>query len=374
MIALACGAIVAAFVASPALSVETGSYAATADGIGLSLSLFAPGSDEPSLALNIGISHGELNSLPTAAGSASGIVEVAGTTATTDAPPDDDQLAEIVSLELGNANVGALAAEVARGTSASLTSAGPSTANRGELVDVRLFITPGGQAVLGTPPFAVASESNITATATAVTSEAHSDEVVIPFDLGDVVVQPVCDLLGGISQPLGQACQDAVDELGPFTRVLTVRILPALAQCVLDTTTNTASVPDVQAALLSVQLFNQEPVVVSPGQTLDIAEGTPLEIHAVLGDTATTVEGSSASATASALRLDLLADPLPTVSIVASESSCAVTGEPARVVPPKEPPPELPVTGAPLGLIYLGGGLMLGLGLVMARFVLRRSA
>src|SRR5688500_12490944 len=97
MIALACGAIVAAFVASPALSVESGSYAATADGIGLSLSLFAPGSDEPALSLDIGISHGELDSTPISAGSASGIVQVGGTTATTNAPPDDNQLAEIVS-------------------------------------------------------------------------------------------------------------------------------------------------------------------------------------------------------------------------------------------------------------------------------------
>jgi hypothetical protein len=95
-------------------------------------------------------------------------------------------------------------------------------------------------------------------------------------------------------------------------------------------------------------------------------------VHAVLGDAATSVEGSSASATASALRLDLLDDPLPTVSLVASEVSCAVTGEPVRVVPPKQP--ELPVTGAPLGLIYLGGGLMVGLGLVMARFLVRRAS
>ena len=109
------------------------------------------------------------------------------------------------------------------------------------------------------------------------------------------------------------------------------------------------------------------------GQTLDIGTGTPLAVHAVIGDAATNVEGAAASATASALHLDLLADPLPTISLVASEVSCGVTGEAARVVPPPKTAP-LPKTGAPLTLIYAFGGLMLAAGIGMVRFLRKASA
>jgi hypothetical protein len=85
------------------------------------------------------------------------------------------------------------------------------------------------------------------------------------------------------------------------------------------------------------------------------------------------VTGAAASATADALRLDLLDDPLPRISIVASESSCAVNGEPAgNITPPGNPP--LPLTGAPLELIYGVGGLMVAVGLGLTRFLSRRTA
>lgn len=369
MIALACGAIVAFFGAAPALSAPTGSYAATADGTGLTLALIAPGSDTPALSLDVGITHGVLDSVPQVTGEASGIVQV--DTATTTAPPDADDVVEVLNQTIGDPETVGLQIDVIRGTSESLTSTGPATHNRGEILGAQVRLSP----LVGTPPFAVASESNIDVTPAAVTSEAHSDEVVIPIELGADLVSPLCDVLGGLSPPLGQACDEAVENQGPLITLLEVRILPAAVECVLDRATNTASVPSATAALLEITLFPgtvQEQVIsVSLGQTIDIGTGTPVAIHAVLGDTATSVDGATATATATALRLDLLDDPLPTLSIVASESSCSVTGTPQTIRRP--PPAVLPETGAPLGLVYGAGGLMIAIGLGLTR-LLRRAA
>ena len=373
LIALACGSIVAFFAAAPAMSATTGSYAATADGTGLTLAVFAPGSEAPAFSLDIGITHGVLDSTPHITASAAGIVQV--DTAETVAPPNAEDVVSIIDETIANAQIGAIHVDLAKGTSSSVTSNGLFTHNRGEVVGAQVALTPGGQAVINTPPFAAASESNIDALPGTVTSEAHSDEVVIPVELGDALVGPICDVLGGIAPPLGDACDQAVGQVGPFTRVMEVHILPSAVECVLDRATNTASVPVAQAALLEIVLFPgtvaEQVISVSLGQTVTLAEGTPLEVHAILGDAATSVDGATATATASALHLDLLADPLPTVSIVAAESSCAVTGQPATIRKP--PPAVLPQTGAPLALIYGAGGLMIAIGLGLTR-LLRRAA
>jgi hypothetical protein len=369
MIALACGAIVAFFGAAPALSAPTGSYAATADGTGLTLALFAPGSDTPALSLDVGITHGVLDSIPHVTGEASGIVQV--DTATTVAPPDAEDTVSVVDQDIGDPETVGIHIDLIKGVSESLTSVGPATHNRGEIVGAEIRLSP----LLGTPPFAVASESNIDVTPAAVTSEAHSDEVVIPLELGREIVSPLCDVLGGLSPPLGDACDEATSGVEPLVTVFEVRILPAAVECVLDQATNTASVPTATAALLEITLFpgtvDEQTISVSLGQTIDIGTGTPLAIHAVVGDTATSVDGATATATASALRLDLLDDPLPRISIVASESSCTVTGTPQTIRRP--PPAVLPETGAPLGLVYGAGGLMVAIGLGLTR-LLRRAA
>jgi hypothetical protein len=369
MIALACGAIVAFFGAAPALSATTGSYAATADGTGMTLALFAPGSETPALSLDVGITHGVLDSVPKLSGEASGIVQV--DTATTVAPPDATDTVAVVDQSIGDPQTVGLSIDLIKGVSESVTTTGPFTHNRGEIVGAQIRLSP----LVGTPPFAVASESNIDVTPAAVTSEAHSDEVVIPIEVGADLVSPRCDVLGGLSPPLGDACDEAVGGVGevPLVTLLEVRILPAAVECVLDRATNTASVPTATAALLEITLFpgtpDEQVISVSLGQTIDIGTGTPIAIHAILGDTATSVDGATATATASALHLDLLDDPLPSISIVASESSCAVTGTPASI---RRPPP-LPVTGAPLTMLYAAGGLMVAIGLGLTR-VLRRAA
>ena len=371
MIALACGAIVAFFGAAPALSAPTGSYAATADGTGLTLALFAPGSDTPALSLDVGITHGVLDSVPHVTGEASGIVQV--DTATTVAPPDAEDTVSVIDQDIGDPETVGIHLDLIKGVSESLTSVGPATHNRGEIVGATVRVSP----LVGTGPFAVASESNIDVTPAAVTSEAHSDEVVIPIELGAAVVAPLCDVIGGLVPPLGDACDEAVGGVGEnqLVTVTVVRILPAAVECVLDQATNTASVPTATAALLEITLFpgtlNEQTISVSLGQTIDIGTGTPLAIHAVVGDTATSVDGATATATASALRLDLLDDPLPSISIVASESSCTVTGTPQTIRRP--PPAVLPETGAPLGLVYGAGGLMIAIGLGLTR-LLRRAA
>ena len=374
LIALACGAIVAAFAASPAMAAKTGAYAATAAGTGLSLSVTAPGSESPALSVDIGITNASLDSVPKVTGYGAGLVQLANTIAQTTAPPDANQTAALLDQTIGDPNNVGLSIDLVQGVSESLTSTGPATHNSGEVEGALLGVGP----LVGVGPFSVASQSNIDVTTGDVTSEAHSDEVVIPVQVGKNVISPVCDVLGGLIKPVGDACHEAVDGAGNQLRVtvLDIRILPAAVTCVLNRATNTASVPEAAAALLSITLFpgtpDEQTISASPQQTIDLLDGTPLHTTAVLGDAATSVTGSAASATADALRLDLLDDPLPTVSLVASESSCAVNGQPAAVTPPANPP--LPVTGAPLVLIYGLGGLMVAVGLGLTRFLRGRTA
>src|SRR6266542_1061464 len=102
LIALACGAIVAVVAAAPAMSATTGAFAADAAGKGLVLEIFSPGSDTPALGVHIGTTTGKLKSLPTAAGTASGVEEV--DTATTSAPPDAEDEVGPVNLTIGDLN------------------------------------------------------------------------------------------------------------------------------------------------------------------------------------------------------------------------------------------------------------------------------
>jgi hypothetical protein len=364
LLALACGAVLAAFAISPASAAPLGSYAGVADGTGLTLTLGVGSS--PIVDVGIGLSHGEVDSTTKAAGSGTGINIIDGTVATTDAPPDDSKTAEIFGIDIGDPSVGSLSAHVARGVSTSETTGDPSTANLGELLSAALTLTPGGVAVIGTPPFAVRSTSDVAVVGTLLTATAHADAVVIPIQLGDTIVDPLCDVVGGISAPLGQACEDAVgtvEDTG-LTTVATVRILPATVECVYDGATEKASVPTAQAALLQVELFGQETVTVSAGQTIDLLEGTDLHIHAVVSDATSSVNGNEASAIASGLRLNLFEGDLPQVRLAASEVSCGVSGQ--------LPPPAgdvVPRTGGGLTAIYLSAGGLLLLALGLRRFI-----
>ncbi len=121
--ALACAALVGAFALAPAAAQTVSTYAATADGTGLHLSI----GDQ--LALDIGISHAELDSTPSVSGLGIGIVQIDGTTAETSGN-EGPETAEITSQTVPVPGVAELAVQVARGTSDSNLSPLSST-NRG---------------------------------------------------------------------------------------------------------------------------------------------------------------------------------------------------------------------------------------------------
>ncbi len=347
------------FALSPAMAAPAGSYSGVADGTALSLSVSTGG--DPILSVDAGITHAEVDSSPHAAGSGAGLVQLPGTIAETDAPPDDTKSAELLSVPIGDPNTAGLEVGVARGSSTSETTGDPSSRNVGELLAVNLNAAN----LLGTNDFAVRSTADVVVDGQLVTATGHSDEVVITLALGDELVSPVCDLLDALPLGLGEACDSAVDQVQLLTTVITVRILPATVECVYDGNTGLASVPTAEAALLTVQLFDAEPIAVSAGQTIDLLDGTPLHIHAIVSDVSTVVEGNSASARASGLVVELFEDVLPQVRLAASDVTCGVSGE-LPVEPP--PVPRTPVTGGALPPIMLGAAALVLVGLGARRF------
>jgi hypothetical protein len=359
LIGAAAGTLLALTALSPAGAAPAGSYSAVADGTALSLSVNNGGTAVVSI--DAGITHAELDSTPHAAGSGAGLVQLPDTVAETDAPPDDSRTAALVDQAIGEL----LSIELLKGVSTSEVTGDPSSSNEGLAAGIGLNVAD----LVGSNDFAVRSTSDTVVNGQKVTASAHSDEVVITLQLGDTLVSPVCDLLGTLPLPLplGETCQSAVDEVAALTTVATIRILPADVVCEYDGNTETASVPVAQAALLSIQLFNGEPIAVSPGQSIDLLDGTPLHIHADVGVADANVNGNEASARAAGLELSLFEDTLPNINLTASEVTCGVAGE----LPP--PPPSVPrtprgVTGAALPPLMFGALALMLVGLGARRF------
>jgi hypothetical protein len=361
LVGLAAFAALAFTALTPAVAAPEGSYSGIADGEALSLSISTGGSTV--LSVDAGITHAELDSTKTAASSGAGLVQLPDTVAETDAPPDDSATAALIDQTIGDPSVGGLALGVLRGISTSEVTGDPTASAVGEVANVNLNVAN----LVGTNDWAVRSTSDVIVDGQSVTASAHSDEVLISLQLGDELVSPVCEVLGSLPLPLdlGEACQSAVDQVAPLTTVATVRILPADVECLYDGATETASVPVAQASLLSIQVFDAEPITVTPGQAIDLLEGTPLHIHADVGVATVTEEGNSASARAAGLELRLFEDVLPTVRLAASVVSCGVAGE----LPPEPPAvPRTPVTGGVLPPVVLGAAALMLVGLGARRF------
>lgn len=361
LVGLAAFAALAFTALTPAVAAPEGSYSGIADGEALSLSISTGGSTV--LSVDAGITHAELDSTKTAGSSGAGLVQLPDTVAETDAPPDDSATAALIDQTIGDPSVGGLALGVLRGTSTSEVTGDPTATAVGEVLNANLNVAN----LVGTNDWAVRSTSDVIVDGQTVTASAHSDEVVIILQLGDDLVSPICTVLEGLPLPLdlGAACQSAVDQVSALTTVATVRILPADVECLYDGATETASVPVAQASLLSIQVFDAEPIAVTPGQAIDLLEGTPLHIHADVGVATVTEEGNSASARAAGLELRLFEDTLPTVRLAASVVSCGVAGE----LPPEPPAvPRTPVTGGVLPPVVLGAAALMLVGLGARRF------
>jgi hypothetical protein len=345
---------------SPAGAAPAGTYTAVADGTALSLSISSGGSSV--LSVDAGITHAELDSTPHAASSGAGLVQLPDTVAETDAPPDDSRVAELFSQAIGDPATGTgLGLEVLRGTSTSEVSGDATATAVGEVLGAALNVAN----LVGTNDFAVRSTSETIVNGSTVTATGHSDEVVITLSLGDDVVSPVCDLLDSLPLGIGETCHTAVDAVSPLTTVATIRILPATVVCQYNGANETASVPTAEAALASIQLFEDSPIPVNIGQTVDLLGDTPLAIHADIGVATTDVKGNSASARAAGLELSLFADPLPNVNLTASEVTCGVAGE---LPPPIPQTPTRGVTGGSLPPVVFGAAALMLVGLVARRF------
>lgn len=360
LVGLAAFAALAFTTLTPAVAAPEGSYSGVADGEALSVSISSGGSTV--LSVDAGITHAELDSTKSAASSGAGLVQLPDTVAETDAPPDDSATAALFDQVIGDPSVGGLALGVLRGISTSEVTGDPTASAVGEVANANLNVAN----LVGTNDWAARTTSDVIVDGQTVTASAHSDEVLITLQLTDELVAPICEVLGGLPLlDLGEACQSAVDQVAPLTTVATIRILPADVECLYDGATETASVPVAQASLLSVQVFDAEPITVTPGQSIDLLEGTPLHIHADVGAATVTEEGNSASARAAGLELVLFEDVLPTVRLAASVVSCGVAGE----LPPEPPAvPRTPVTGGVLPPVVLGAAALMLVGLGARRF------
>ena len=117
----------------------------------------------------------------------------------------------------------------------------------------------------------------------------------------------------------------------------------------------------VRVSLLDPTTLSYDVVDLVPGASECLLDGTPLRICISLAGSEVVEDGANAAASAQAVRIQALADPLPELILNLASVEAGVSAAPAPPPPPPPPPagPPLPVTGFALllpGLALIGVG------------------
>lgn len=352
-------------------------YAAESDAAGLAIEL-APGTG-PTIAG--AVSHGEIASAgPEAAGSGQGVANVPQTLAESQAPPGGRETASGGAL---NQNVGGLlTVDLAGGTAESesrIRSGLPFTENRAGLGASLIAADPtanplgaGFEVEIGAFDSTASAEA---ADLTDVTAAATASGVVVGITVDVDVLgaigglqDQVCDSIAqvpGIGGDLEVACDDLFNTATGQQPFAVLTIGESQAACAWDGQRPGAT---GQAATVRLEILGQDPIEVAPGETVTVAEGTPLEIGAGAGSFEDEVENGgegeedSVSARAAGAFLSLFAGQ---VNLALGDSTCGLSGQ----VTTEE---VIARTGGQILPVLLGGSALVAAGYGLRRFVRAR--
>ncbi|HEX9823139.1 MAG TPA: hypothetical protein VGB51_01945 [Actinomycetota bacterium] len=369
--------LVAAALPSPAQTTTTVtiSYAAESDAAGVELNL----ADQ--LVIGGGVTHAEITAAgPKASGFGQGLLNVDQTLAESAAPGDEgpnEASGGGISESIG----GLLTIDLAGGTASSESSVAgdrPSTANQARLAATQIAADPvanplGAGFAITVSSFGTVADASARS-ATNVEARAGGDGVVISITvdvdvLGAVsgLQDQVCGGLGdipAIGETLEDTCNDVFDTLTGQQPFAAITVGDSSVSCGWDGRRADA---DGEASTITVELFGQEPIVVDPGETVTVAEGTPLEITAGAGSfTEEAVNGGdeetdSVSARASGAFLSLFAGQ---VDLGLAVATCGVSGLITTDT-------EIARTGVPVLPMLLGGAGIAAAGVSLRRFLRR---
>ncbi|MGH2723553.1 MAG: hypothetical protein ACRDI0_04665 [Actinomycetota bacterium] len=376
---MALGAGVLAFgaLAAPAPAQQTTqttiTYAAESASAGLYLAITPPGESEPAAAIAGASVEGSITSDgPAAAGSADALAILGETPvhAASSAPPDESDSASspIPAIDIpGVATIGVLQGEAS--SSSEAEDGLPSTENAASFSGVTIDVGAVDLGPLGT----VGGEVTVTEASTSAGAGADADTDVgagagsSGIALGaDVDISLLGELCANLPPgPLQDACNSIADQEGPA--ILDVALGVSEVSCGWD---GDAADCDGSAALAVIELLGQEPITVSPGQTVTIPEDGPFLVRASAGTFSkeTSQDPDSASGIATGISVELLgSDPaLPgLITVQLGQSTAAVSGDvdTERIIPR---------TGGPVLPILLGGSALVAGGLTLRRYLKRR--
>lgn len=354
--------------------VTTVAFAAEADAAGISLEL-APGTG-PTIAG--AVSHAEITSDgPKAAGFGQGLANVPQTRAETEAPPGGQESASggATNQDIG----GLLVLDLAGGTAESesrLSADLPVSESRAGLGVASIAADPAANPLgagfeIGVGAFdstASAEASDVTDITAASTASGIVVGITVDVDvLGAIggLQDQVCDSVSqvpGIGAELEAACDDLFGTATGQQPFAELTIGESLAACGWD-----GQRPDAtgQAATVRLEVLGQDPIEVAPGETVTIAEGTPLEIGAGAGSFEKEAENGdpgdedSVSARAAGAFLSLFAGQ---VLVALGDSTCGLSGQ----VTTEE---VIARTGGEVLPVLLGGSALAAAGYGLRRFL-----
>ena len=342
-------------------------YAAESSSAGAELAITAPGTTTPAAGIFGASTQAEVTSDgPGAAGSADALAVLTASpvTASSKAPPDEDNNATSPIPPIPIPGVGTIAA--LQGTAQSSSEAqdeSPSTTNTGSFgalsIDLGLTGLPG----LGD----VGAEVSVTQTSTVsnaqaprdttVSADARSDGVLISADLDISLLQSVCANLP--AGPLQAACNALATE----SQLLSVTVGPSNVQCSwngkeaeCDGAAQTATI-DIAGTTQTVQ----------PGETVTIPDADPFLARVRAGNCDQEVDGDEGSAICSGISVELLgtarANP-GLVTFAIGQSTAGVAGE-------VEVETTIARTGGSLLPLFLGGSALVLAGAGIRRYLRR---
>ena len=352
------------------------SYAAQADAAGIQLNL------ADALVIGGGVTHAEITAAgPKASGFGQGILNVDQTRAESSAPGDEgpnDASGGGTSQNVG----GLLQIDLGGGNASSASSVQgdlPSTASSAGLGAAAIAADPvanplGAGFEISVAAFGTSAEAGATSE-TDVEASAGGDGVVISVTVDVDVLGAVsglqdqlCDGLGDvpvIGGDLEDTCNDVFDTLTGQQPFAAITIGDSAVSCGWDGNRPFAS---GEASTITVELFGQDPIVVAPGESVTVAEDTPLEISAGAGvftsdeTNGGDEEEDSVSARASGAFASLFAGQ---VELGMADATCGVSGLITTDT-------TIARTGAPVMPMLLGGAGIAAAGFSLRRF-LRRS-
>jgi hypothetical protein len=364
-------------------------YAAQSASTGFFLAITPPEEEEPAAGVSGAATTGSIASeVPSAEGLATVLAAFGEATgeAKTSAPPDESQEAESEIPPITVPGVGTIG--VLQGTAASESEAEdglPSTANAADFTGVELRLgtlelpDPIGDVGALVTVAQASTEANAAASGgrDIASADANSSGVTVSADLTLDLLQPLCEALAELPDPVGGLCEDVTGQ-DPGQFLAEIVMGPSTVACSWN---GDRADCQGQAALgtLEIPALDIEEEV-APGETVTIPPDPgptdPFLIRITAGDFNEEVQNeredglvrSSATAISSGLSIELLgaaAEGPGLVTFAVGESTAGVNGQ-------VETNTTIARTGGPVLPLLAGGAALVAAGVGLRRFLKRR--